>query len=147
MRPAAGRLPDRRHRVAGARVDDVGRAEVAREAEVALVDVHRHDPARAEHPRAATTFRPIPPQPITATSEPTSIFAVFMTAPKPVITAQPTSAARSAGTFGSYLTRLRSCITAYSAITPTPENTLSALPAASRVRCVPSNIVYSALPC
>ena len=53
---------------------------------------------RAPSIRAAwMTFRPMPPQPITATSEPTSIRAVFMTAPKPVMTAQPTSAARSAG--------------------------------------------------
>ena len=40
---------------------------------------------------------PTPPQPITATVLPTSIFAVLMTAPKPVVTPQPMSAARSNG--------------------------------------------------
>ena len=52
------------------------------------------------------TFRPTPPQPNTATDEPGSTFAVLNTAPTPVVTAQPTSAARSSGIFGSIFTRL-----------------------------------------
>src|SRR4029079_17546278 len=91
------------------------------------------------------TLSPTPPAPHTAQLEPGCTRAVLLAAPTPVVTAQPTSAARSAGTLGSYLTRLRSCITAYSAITPTPENTLSGLPLASLVRSVPSSIVESAL--
>ena len=61
------------------------------------------------------TFRPMPPQPITATSEPSSMRAVFMTAPKPVMTAQPTSAARSAGMSSPQTRSCSSGITACSA--------------------------------
>ncbi len=41
------------------------------------------------------TLRPTPPQPNTATDEPGLTFAVLNTAPTPVVTAQPTRAARS----------------------------------------------------
>src|SRR5262249_51454126 len=87
------------------------------------------------------TLSPTPPAPHTPHVDPGTTLAVLMAAPTPVVTPQPTSAARSAGTLESYFTRLRSCTTAYSAITPTPENTLSGLPAASRVRLVPSSMV------
>ncbi len=40
---------------------------------------------------------PIPPQPMTATVDPGATFAVLNTAPTPVVTAQPISAARSSG--------------------------------------------------
>ena len=93
------------------------------------------------------TFRPTPPQPNTATEAPGFTLAVLNTAPTPVVTAQPTSAARSSGTAGSIFTRLSTCSTAYSAITPQPENTLSGFPPASRVRTLPSGSVVSALPC
>ena len=36
-----------------------------------------------------TTFRPMPPRPNTTTFAPGSTFAVFMTAPMPVVTPQP----------------------------------------------------------
>ena len=94
-----------------------------------------------------TTFRPTPPQPITATDEPGATFAVLNTAPTPVVTAQPTSAARSNGIVGSILTRLSTCSVAYSAITPQPEKTLSGAPFESFVRSVPSGSVVSAFPC
>ena len=42
-------------------------------------------------------LRPMPPQPITATVEPGSTLAVLNTAPTPVVTPQPISAARSSG--------------------------------------------------
>ena len=42
-------------------------------------------------------LRPTPPQPITATVEPGSTLAVLNTAPTPVVTPQPISAARSRG--------------------------------------------------
>ena len=44
-----------------------------------------------------TAFRPTPPQPMTTTLLPASIRAVLVTAPTPVITAQPTRHARSSG--------------------------------------------------
>ena len=92
-------------------------------------------------------FRPTPPQPNTATVAPGSTRAVLKTAPTPVVTAQPTSAARSRGIFASILTTLSVDSVAYSAITPQPEKTLSGLPAASLTRGVPSGGVVSALPC
>ena len=94
-----------------------------------------------------TTLRPTPPQPNTATLEPGSTRAVLNTAPTPVVTAQPTSAARSRGIFGSILTRLSTDRVAYSAITPQPEKMPSGLPARSFTRGVPSGGVVSALPC
>jgi hypothetical protein len=92
-------------------------------------------------------LRPTPPQPNTATEEPGDTRAVLNTAPTPVVTAQPTSAARSSGIFGSIFTRLSTCMVAYSAITPQPEKMLTGLPLASRVRSVPSGSVLTALPC
>ena len=47
---------------------------------------------------AISAERPTPPQPITATRSPGRTPAVFQTAPTPVVTAQPTSAATSNGT-------------------------------------------------
>src|ERR1700680_956164 len=46
----------------------------------------------------STALTPTPPQPITATRSPGRTPAVFQTAPIPVETAQPTSAATSNGT-------------------------------------------------
>src|ERR1700730_2421601 len=51
-----------------------------------------------------TADNPTPPQPITATVEPGSTLAALSTAPTPVITPQPTSAARSNGMSGSIFT-------------------------------------------
>ena len=93
------------------------------------------------------TDSPTPPQPNTATDEPGSTFAVLNTAPTPVVTPQPTSAAQSSGIFGSILIRFSADTVAYSAIAPQPEKMLSGAPAASCTRGVPSSGVVSALPC
>src|SRR6267143_627254 len=99
-----------------------------------------------ESPGFATpTTTATPPQPSTATVDPGVTLAVLITAPTPVVTAQPTSAARSSGIFGSMLTRLSPWTVAYSAMTPQPEKTLSGAPRASRVRSVPSGSVVIAL--
>ena len=58
---------------------------------------------------------PTPPQPITATVEPTSTLAVLITAPKPVVTPQPISAARSSGMSSRIFTRACSWISMCSA--------------------------------
>src|SRR5688500_7253 len=89
--------------------------------------------------------RPTPPT--TATEEPGSTFAVLHTAPTPVVTPQPTSAAQSSGIFGSILIRFSADTVAYCAIEPQPEKMPSAAPLASRAREVPSRGVVSALPC
>ena len=61
---------------------------------------------------------PTPPAPNTATEDPGSIFAVFSTAPTPVITPQPTSAARSSGTSSRIFTTAFSCSSIFSAYAP-----------------------------
>ncbi len=83
----------------------------------------------------------MPPQPITATVEPGSTFAVLSAAPTPVITPQPTSAALSSGIPESIL--ITDCLgsTAYSAITAVLAKWLRALPAESVSREVPSGMV------
>jgi len=56
-----------------------------------------------------TADSPTPPQPITATVAPGSTLAALNTAPTPVITPQPTSAARSSGISSSIFTIEFSC--------------------------------------
>ena len=56
-----------------------------------------------------TAERPMPPQPITATVAPGSTLAALKTAPTPVMTPQPTSAARSNGMSSSTFTIEFSC--------------------------------------
>ena len=56
-----------------------------------------------------TADRPTPPQPITATVAPGSTLAALNTAPTPVMTPQPTSAARSSGMSSSIFTIAFSC--------------------------------------
>ena len=56
-----------------------------------------------------TADSPTPPQPITATVAPGSTLAALNTAPTPVITPQPTSAARSSGMSSSIFTIAFSC--------------------------------------
>src|SRR5262249_14210647 len=56
-----------------------------------------------------TADNPTPPQPMMATVAPGSTLAALNTAPTPVITPQPTSAARSSGMSGSIFTIEFSC--------------------------------------
>src|SRR5918998_250564 len=93
------------------------------------------------------TDKPTPPQPKTATDEPGSTLAVLKTAPTPVVTPQPTSAAQSSRILGSILIRFSAETVAYSAIDPQPEKMPRGAPLASRARGVPSRGVVSALPC
>ena len=72
----------------------------------------RSAPAKAA---PLTADSPTPPQPITATVEPGSTLAALNTAPTPVITPQPTSAARSSGMSGSIFTIAFSCTSISSA--------------------------------
>ena len=58
---------------------------------------------------------PTPPRPMTATVEPARTCAVFTTAPTPVSTAQPKSAASSSANSGSIFTAERRETTAASA--------------------------------
>ncbi len=60
------------------------------------------------------TARPMAPSPKTALIEPDSTLAVFLTAPKPVVTPQPKRATLSKGARSSILTTLISLTTVYS---------------------------------
>src|SRR5438477_11324318 len=93
------------------------------------------------------TERPTPPQPKTATLEPGWTFAVLNTAPTPVVTPQPTSAATSSGIFASILIRFSADTVAYSAIAPQPEKMPRGLPEPSCARGFPASGVVSAFPC
>ncbi|MNN30825.1 hypothetical protein D3C81_1444850 [compost metagenome] len=59
--------------------------------------------------------RPMPPHPITATVSPGRTLAVLNTAPVPVVTAQPSSAARSSGMSRRIATQAFSCTSICSA--------------------------------
>lgn len=72
----------------------------------------------ATAPRRAA--RPTLPRPMMATVPPARTRAVFTTAPTPVSTAQPNSAASISGTSGVIFTRERREITADSANTEPP---------------------------
>ena len=62
-----------------------------------------------------TQASPTPPQPITATLVPGSTLAVWNTAPTPVSTPQPISAARSSGMSGRIFASACSCTSICSA--------------------------------
>src|SRR6266566_2398889 len=63
----------------------------------------------------SSELKPTPPSPITATLEPAETFAVLITAPTPVSTAQPNKAASSNGSSLSIFTKDRHETVAYSA--------------------------------
>ncbi len=70
--------------------------------------------------RPMMALRPTPPTPITTTDFPVRAFAVFRTAPIPVVTAQPISAAISCGVLGSTLMAADAAITCRSPNVPIP---------------------------
>ena len=71
-----------------------------------------------------TALKPTPPRPTTATDCPGSSFAVLTTAPTPVSTAQPNSAASSSGRSGSIFTHDSRATTAWVAKAETPRRWL-----------------------
>src|SRR5690348_3170785 len=74
--------------------------------EIRSIAIMRSAPAMAA---PLTADRPIPPQPNTATVEPGGTFAVFITAPAPVMTPHPTSAATFSGISSAIFTTAFSC--------------------------------------
>jgi hypothetical protein len=74
------------------------------------------------------TFKPTPPTPNTATELPGGTRAVLATAPTPVSTAQPMSAALSSGASAGSFTTERAGATTRSAIAPSAENDCSSRP-------------------
>ena len=67
-----------------------------------------------------TALSPTPPRPITTTDSPACTFAVWRTAPIPVVTAQPMSAAISGGVLGSILIAADAATTCRSPNVPIP---------------------------
>ena len=88
----------------------------------------------------STAARPVPPRPMTATTAPGRTRAVLTTAPMPVITAHPNSAAWSRGMSGSMRTSERVLETAYSAKHETPTWWLTGSPL-RRIRRSPESRV------
>ena len=91
VRPTSGEIHQIRHEILHdlVRVDEVGHAELLGEWLLVRVDVHADYPVRPDHAAALMTLSPIPPSPKITTLDPTSTFAVFTTAPMPVVTPQP----------------------------------------------------------
>ena len=75
-----------------------------------------------------TAVRPTPPQPISATVEPGATFAVLNTAPTPVVTPQPISAARSSGMSLRIFTIAFSCTSICSAYEDRSRNCHTGVP-------------------
>ncbi len=90
---------------------------------------------------AATICWPIPPQPTTHTLSPIATRAALRTAPKPVTTAQPSSAACQSGRPGGIGTALAAGTTQRSAKHDTKLKCLTSRPSARCSRVVPSSIV------
>jgi hypothetical protein len=101
-----------------ARLEHVGGAERAGELElVGERSTTMTWPAPASR-APCTTDRPTPPSPTTSTDWPSRTAAVLSTAPTPVMTAQPTSAACSSGTASGTGSTARSDTTVCSAKPP-----------------------------
>ena len=83
-------------------------------------------------------LRPIPPHPTTATVAPAGTRAVRITAPTPVGTAHPTTAARSMGMCDPTLTSEFSCTNAASAKVPRLVNWKTPRPSGRLRRCLSS---------
>ena len=86
-----------------------------------------------------TAFSPMPPQPKTATLLPILTLAALTTAPTPVITPQPSSAALSRGKSGGILTTAASGIVESCANVETPAKCRTGV-SLIRKRVVPSGI-------
>jgi len=78
------------------------------------------DPRRAGQPGPWIAAKPTPPQPMTSTLSPGRTAAVRITAPTPVVTPQPNSAARSSGSDSSTGTTAVAGSSVCSASDPTP---------------------------
>src|ERR1035437_9030833 len=95
-------------------------------------------PAR---PAAAITCSPTPPQPITQTRSPIRTPAAWLTAPKPVITPQPSSAACHSGISSGIGIAPAAVTTACSAKQATVSPCWRTVPSAARSRELPSSSV------
>src|SRR5207302_9157780 len=91
--PAAGELQHRADSVIRRSVASLGSAGGQRSLQLFLAAVDRDDLPRSGSRAAATTWRPTPPQPMTHTVSPRRTRATLRTAPTPVTTAHPISAA------------------------------------------------------
>ena len=103
--PPSARAPAL-HRVAGPGVDQIGGAKCPRQLELPGIHVDGDDPPAPAMIAPCTELSPTPPQPMTATVLPGVTLAVLKTAPRPVVTAHPISAARSSGISSRIFTRV-----------------------------------------
>src|SRR5262249_17503974 len=119
-------------------VDDVRRTLFARKLELLRHAVDGDDRRRTRDPRPATTCRPTPPQPKTATDSPAFTAATLRTAPRPVTTPQPSSADCHRGRPSGSGTAPPAATTARSAKHAVINPCCSAVPSGRRSRLVPS---------
>lgn len=92
----------------------MGCTQCASRFEFRIEQVDRDDRPRPAGSRVSSDENPTPPSPTTAARDPASMRAVLKTAPAPVSTAQPNSAASSQARPGSIRTTERDTV-AYSA--------------------------------
>ena len=80
--------------------------------------------------------QPTPPQPMTATVSPRPTAPVFIAAPSPAITPQPSRPTVVAGAFGSTLVHCPAATSVFSAKAPIPSAGDSSVPSVSVIFCV-----------
>ena len=79
----------------------------------------------------AIAASPTPPQPITATESPRETLPVFIAAPRPAITPQPSRPTTAGSAFGSTRVHWPSCTRVLSANAPMPSAGVNSVPSAS----------------
>ena len=112
-------------------------AELRGPGELAVVDVDADDrrgARRAARPTIAAL--PTPPQPMTATLSPRCTLPVFIAAPMPAITPQPSRPATAAGASGSTFVHWPAATSVFSTNAPMPSAGDSSVPSSSVIFCV-----------
>ena len=134
----AKRFDGRRAVVTGE--EAVGRPEATRGVELGGRAVDRDDAAASASTAPITIERPTPPRPMTATLAPAGTAAVFWTAPTPVDTQHPMSAATAGSTPSGRGIAAASGTTVASAIVPMPQYDRIGSPSSVASTVAPSGI-------
>ena len=133
----SGQPLDGLDRVGGAGIDGVGGAELGGHLELPRVEVDGDDDGRPGELRARRWRRtPTPPQPKTATESPRPTSPVYMAAPMPAMTPQPSSPTASGRASGSTFVHWPAATSVLSAKAPMPRAGESGVPSASVIFCV-----------
>src|SRR5581483_11686086 len=117
---APGEIPDRADHIDLGCVDGIGRAVDRRGGKLPRCSVAAMIRAAPASRAPWIAAKPTPPQPITSTLSPGRTTALRSTAPTPVVTPHPSSAARSSGSDLSIGTTAAAGISVYSARVAAP---------------------------